>query len=369
MGFASIFTSQLLRQFVPILASPALIAFLCIHFFRVLLTYKSRMLITSLILFSTITILMISSSLMGYSDYISNIKSLYFYVSIIYGFLFAIYYTEYLSLVKMLLFVNLIAMCYEWYNLEFILLPTSDLDHFYGRAKGFISYSKAAGAFVLAFTLLHAKSIKVSWFPVLIASSFLTGSRMAMTFVIICIAMEVLRRLASAKSTKIENVMLHCVLLISIVVFFYVFSLQSQSDVLINRLPSTFSVVKGANVERIHYWNEHLRIYDDLPWIHKLLGYPTYATKVIGNGAENSYLNLLNDGGIISLFLYSIGILIAFLLGQFNLSSIAYLILFLICMQISRFGLGFIDGTMLWVVFWYKINTYIGSNDQSCNNL
>ena len=61
---------------------------------------------------------------------------------------------------------------------------------------------------------------------------------------------------------------------------------------------------------------------------------------------ESAFLNLLTDGGIISLGVYLSAILVILMRVPTTLGIIFNVGVLLVSMQISRVGLGFLDGTL-----------------------
>ena len=293
--------------------------------------------------------------LIGVAQPFVNISLVYFYFSIVFGFFFACNYDFFVRLLKSFLVLNFLAMIYEFGSSAFILEPTSDLPQFIGRAKGLISYSKEAGALVLVFAVFFVRELGYRWFPVLLASAVLTGSRMSMVVVFLIIFLELIRRLFHHRRAFVSNLFSIFVLILVLMVGVLFYLSLGQSEIIVNRFYRTFDITHSSNIERMHFWASYLAVYSEFDLVNLIFGRPYFAQYFIGNGAESAFLNLLTDGGMVGLSVYLFAILFICFRAPLKVSFMCNVFLLLVSMQLSRVGLGFLDGVVLWVIFWVLI--------------
>ena len=290
------------------------------------------------------------AALLGEAAPWANVSSVYFYFSILIGFIFSRNYQFFVHILKFFLLLNAILMLYEFYTFSYLLTPTSDLSHFIGRAKGLISYSKEAGAVALVVATFYIKEFQYRWLLIIFLISILSGSRMSMIFVFSILVVEVLCRQFRNRSGSFFTSGLIFFTVLAGFVATYI-SLD-QSQVILARLMRAFDVDHSSNVERIAFWLKYLAIFAEYDLWSLIFGKPNYAQQAVGNGAESAFLNLLTDGGIISLGVYITAIIVLLMRAPTTLGIIFNVGVLLISMQISRVGLGFLDGTLFWVFFW-----------------
>ncbi|AZQ85453.1 hypothetical protein EKO29_16550 [Colwellia sp. Arc7-635] len=258
-------------------------------------------------------------------------------------------------MIKIFILVNLLAMIYEFATISYLLEPTSDYPSFIGRAKGFISYSKEAGAFILVFTLLFIRTLNVKWFIVLLFFAILSGSRLAMLIVFLAVIIELLYRMKIKHFMSPLSIFFSLLFVIILIASFYYYSTLEQSQIIINRLSGTLDTDHSSNNERIDFWFSHMTIYDSYNIIEYFIGSPGQTTSIIGNGSESALINLITDGGILALSIYIGAIIIMFFLEGFKINIFLHLLLLVLAMQLSRVNIGFLDGTLFWAYFYYLI--------------
>lgn len=369
-GFLAIFLAQVFIQYIPGVQSVLLVLFLIGMSLFILLKGKAVQKKLMLFVFPMCVALIALGGLLGYSpDPIKNLPYMYFYFSVMLGFLFANDYSFFVKLIKIFLLINMFAMLYEFLNSSYILEPTSDLEHFIGRAKGLVSYSKEAGAFIMVVTILLVADLHYKWFPVLFISSVLTGSRMAMIFVFIMLLVELFRRTPSINMRKYFSKLPYFLLIIvSLIVFINFYTSLEQSEIIRNRLAGSFDTGHSSNIERIGFWLEHFSIYSNFNAIGLIFGQPSKAQTIAGNGAENAFLNLLTDGGGVAVLLYISAMIFMYVVAKGRFSMFIKLLLLVIAMQVSRVALGFLDGTVFWACFWVLLLHHFSSRNPTPTN-
>ena len=354
-GFMSLYASQALIQYFPTARIVLLLVFLCGMALYIFFYLEEEKKLTFFVLCFACCALASIGSLIGVAHPMLNISLVYFYFSIVFGFVFACNYDLFVRLLKSFLVLNFFVMIYEFYSLSFLLEPTSDLPQFIGRAKGLISYSKEAGALVLVFSVFFVRELEYRWFPILLVSAVLTGSRLSMVVVLLIIFLELIRRLFHQRRAFVSNLFSIFVLILVFIVGVLFYLSLGQSEIIVNRIYRTFDVTHSSNVERMHFWAAYLAVYSEFDLVNLIFGRPYFAQNVMGNGAESAFLNLLTDGGLVGLTVYLFAILFICFCAPLKFSFMCNICLLLASMQFSRVGLGFLDGVILWVIFWVMI--------------
>lgn len=305
-----------------------------------------------------ILLLMSVSSINGVGGFFNNLFKLYFYVPILLGFIFSRIGSTYIQLLKLFIAINFFLMVYEFSTSSYILPATVDMPYFYGRAKGLLSYSKEIASILIIFSLFFIDRLRVVWLIILPMAAFLSGSRLAVIVVCGSVLLELYSRY---RTSNLPGVFFRFILFLVFLAIFssalLVFSNFEYAYVFIARLENSINFSHSSNVERILFWKSYIATYMDYEFTSLMLGSPGYAQIKVGNGAESSYLNLLTDGGIISLLFYLVCLLVLFLSRYNNTNFVIRLLVFICAMQITRVGLGFIDGSMLWFLFWSYVLT------------
>lgn len=307
----------------------------------------------------------ISTSL-GDTFFSRDLQSVFFYLPILTGYLFYRDFNTCFKIIKVILLFNFLLILYEYISISYIFPPTVDLPEFYGRAKGVFSYSKEMASVLIIISSLYLPKLKGYWFWVLFISSLLSGSRLAVLVVSSCILIEVIYRNRIYFRRNFERFIVYSPLvLILLVIVIIAFFQTKYAHVTYIRMLGAFDVTHSSNVERISFWTQYISIFSSYDLVHLLFGYPNKASLLVGNGAESSYLNLLVDGGFFALFLYLLCFFIIFL--NVNGLNVFICVLLLVCsMQITRVGIGFVDGSLLWMYFWNVVlrNLGVNSNEQ-----
>ncbi len=109
----------------------------------------------------------------------------------------------------------------------------------------------------------------------------------------------------------------------------------------------------STNEGRIYYWKkgvEVLRTYDP---IHLIFGNSGYFGRLYSNNAENGWLTLLLNNGLVGFFYYLLPI-IAIIHHSVKLKTyhIAYVFVLIIAMMIQTFHLGASASLLYWVIIY-----------------
>lgn len=372
IGFFAIYFSEFINQYIPLFRYPLLIFFLVLGPIFTLYKASNKDLEFVLSCFFIPSFLMLVGAFVGYKTPLENIIYVFFYVPIIFGCIFSFRFELFLKLIKCFIVINLLVMFYEFLTESYFLEPTSDSPIFIGRAKGFISYSKEAGSFILLFTVLFIRYLKPKWFIALLFFSILTGSRLAMLIVLLAIVIEIFYR-AKLKHFCSPAVILLSIVSLSITIYgIYLYSNLGQSAIIVERLSGTLDTGHSSNNERMNFWQSHLDVYSNYNFLQYLVGSPSESISIVKNGAESAFINLITDGGFLAILIYISAIIFMFFLMRPQVNTFLHLFLLIVAMQLSRVNIGFLDATLFWAFFGYLINVSIkkahSKDEPVCNN-
>ncbi|MGR5354132.1 hypothetical protein [Vibrio sp. DNB22_19_2] len=316
-----------------------------------------------------LVLMLVSVNIAGESN-IAYFQSVYFYMIVFMALFVSDKWNDFYKIAIIVLYLNFPLLIYEIYTGSYIVQSSSDFGPEYGRVKGIFEYSKMLGYFCIILGLLCYKRMSTFTLVLVLFSSLLSGSRLAIIPILIVFFVKVILSILIDSSIKVKVISL-----MSILVSFGLLSLylshNSGSEIIVSRLSNAFSTTSSSNSERIYYWTQHLSVFDERGLWSIIFGEPGDAYMKIGNGSESSYIHLLLEGGVSGFLLYSLAFLVLiyclFLKEHIIHKWTGFLGVFLLilCFQISRIGLSVIDGTYFWVFVLYCL--FYGKVDDAKN--
>ena len=310
--------------------------------------------------------------LLSYVSPMESVKGLYFYISILLALLIYKKIDLLISLIKILIVINFVALLWEFNHREYLFLTDQDYPFIIGRYKGLFGYSKEAGAFLLFSVIIIAR--RAHWIFILVAflSALLCGSRTAMLgistiiFIEFCIYFFGRFRYSFWKAVGVGLTAIIIFIVVTVISFGY---LSDNQDIFL-RILASFDMGSSSHQARLYYWTEHLRIISDYNFAQFIFGYFGYSEAVIGNGTESTYIELLSNGGVIALTLYLVPLAYLSSKSVLNFKKYYFFLVILVLMQVGRIGMGWVDGIILWVYIFHTLKkTYFEKSLQiNCVN-
>lgn len=278
------------------------------------------------------------------------IKELYVNLVMMLGFFAYCYYDKFKKLLLFLIVINFLVMLIDLYNGTYLFnFNLIENYHQVDRGKGLFSYSKEAGAFTI-FAALLFRNDKYTILIILL-SSIMTGSRSAMIFVFLIFVVDFLFDIVRNLNFKF---FLYSILIMLFFSFLtYLYFLENIS--MWHRLISSFELNSSGHEYRFHIWNEYLQVISNFNVSHLLFGNTGFVNVFLGNGAENAYLTVIVNSGILVLLIMYLPMVLFAFLSIVNFRLFYPFILLLIIFQFGRQGLGWADGILLWAYIYHII--------------
>ena len=259
-----------------------------------------------------------------------------------------------IKLLKISLIINFSIMIYELINFKYFINIISENKFEIGRYQGLFSYSKENSYFIFMSFLFLRYFNSLGWYKWLILfSSFLTGSRTSMIFVLSIMSIDYVFNSFNFRKVKFKNVFIFFVpVIIAFNLTNYYFS---QNTLIYNRLLNSFNFQSSSHVDRTYFWKSYLDYIFNYDLIYLVFGKGTYIANILGNGAESTWLMILSEGGFLGLAIFSIPILYVTSLTIKNPSKYYPFILLIIFFQFGRISIGWADGIVFWALIFYII--------------
>jgi hypothetical protein len=271
---------------------------------------------------------------------------------------------------KWLILIILIIALYEYItktylfivyrNTEWGLLPMDP--KFFGgyakiiRAKGLFEGPLALAQFAIGCALIFRKDLKILILTFLLA--ILANGRLG---IIICASVlifhfiekySLLKFLFSAKGLKFLLLGF-----VSLILAFNYFVTEKS----IKRFKDIFDTTGDTgNSARLDYWAQAVDVYWNYDIIHKIFGDSGLYRHITGNSAENGWLMLLLNNGLLGFLYYFIPIVLIFVMSITKKTGhYLFVLLIIFAMFIQTFHLGASANLLYWVIiytFYLELN-------------
>ena len=216
------------------------------------------------------------------------------------------------------------------------------------RAKGLFEGPLALGQFSVGIALLFRKNIKI--ILLCIFGAILAASRLGMVIGSGILIVHLLEYYNILKFFLKKQFVFGIIVVITLTLFILPFLLNASS---IERLLDSFSFGDSSNSARLYYWTKAIEIFSSYDWIHIIFGNSGYYRHIIGNSAENGWLMLLLNNGLLGFFFYLTPIIsLAYLSFKYKTAHILYLILLFLSMTIQTFHLGLSANLFYWLIVY-----------------
>lgn len=352
--FIGFITSGIFTYYIPILRYFAVIAIFIYLLFNMLINYwvEKKLFLFQLFLVSYILLQYLLNQTRDFGgDYSSLIAMLL--ASIFYKKIDSI-----INIIKFIIVVNFFIMLYEVISLEYIIKIVESNEYVSARMQGLFSYSKEAGYFLLiVFIFLRYFSVSMFYKILILLSSVMSGSRTAILAVCFILILDYI--VSTHKKLTVINLVKQYVYLImtsGMLIIFSIYYFSSKNEYMFRRILSSFNFDSSNHLERFYFWNSYFNGLNDYTLFEWIFGKGTYLNHLIGNGAENTYLMIISQIGIIGLLLFIIPIfLIILLFLKFSFKYYPLMILFTF-LFVGRVGTGWADGILMWILIFYILN-------------
>jgi hypothetical protein len=271
--------------------------------------------------------------------------------SLLLGYLAYRNYDSFIKVLKILIYINFFVMIYEIVSLKYLFDLGLGGIYQIDRVKGLFSYSKEAGSFLLMASLLFRKN-NFLILIILLLSSIMTGSRTPVLFISVLLIIEYIYYIKK-NNINIKQITRFIIFISIVLILLNIYFTTHES--MYGRLLNSFNMSEGGHSMRIHVWLSYIRELNNFDILHLLFGNTVHINHVIGNGAENSYLELIsNNGLLVSMCILFLFLFFAFLAITVNFFEFYPFLLLLLIFQFGRYIGGWSGGIIL---FMYLFQT------------
>ncbi len=266
------------------------------------------------------------------------------------------------KVLKYLIYLILILAIYEVFSKSYVFAVSREtqwglkaLDpKFFGgniglfRAKALFEGPLALAQFAIGVALIFRDNLKMLIIAILL--SVLANGRLGMIICVLILMTHFIEKYNFIKFLKSKKGLLAMFLIFlgAIVSFNYFISEKS-----IIRLKAALSITDSSNLGRFYYWKTAINFYWDYNIFHKIFGNSGYFRSVIDNSAENGWLMLLLDNGLLGFLYYFTPICLIFFLSiKYKTAHFAYIVLIFLCMMTQTFHLGASASLLYWIVIY-----------------
>lgn len=271
-------------------------------------------------------------------------------------------YDFFLKVIKYIAYILLILAMYEFITKSYLFVVYRQTEwgvlpldpKFYGgysqifRAKGLFEGPLALSQFAIGLAFLFRSNIKILVVAVLL--TILANGRLGMVITGIIFILYFVTKydlISILKSKKfIRLFIVSLVLIISATVYL----IDEKS---IERISNSFSFEDNSNTARLYYWEKAINIFGDYNIFNILFGNSGYFREVTGNSAENGWLMLLLDNGILGFLFYFFPLLIVSLLSlKHSTEHWHYVGVLFLAMMVQTFNLGVSASLLYWLIMY-----------------
>jgi hypothetical protein len=265
------------------------------------------------------------------------------------------FYDKFKKWVTVFVYINFIALIFEMYTGAYLFNIDPVSNYFQiDRLKGIFSYSKEAGSFLIFSALLLRDKKNILY--IILVSAAMTGSRSAMVFVFLITLIEGVSKFYSIKSISKSFLILS-------IAFFSLYLYFLFHEVMWIRLVNSFDFDGSSGHQyRFFIWNEFIKSILNYDFAHFVFGNLAYTNTLLGNGAENAYLTVMSNNGLLLFLIYFFPIFIFSFLSAVNFRLFYPFILLFVVLFFGRQGLGWSDGILLWAYIYHIFNSKYFSN-------
>lgn len=235
---------------------------------------------------------------------------------------------------------------------EWGLLPLDP--KFYGglskifRAKGLFEGPLALSQFAIALAFIFRSNLRLLIVAVML--SILANGRLGMVITGVLFVLYFFNKYNVSswlRNKKFLRIIVISILILCISIFYF-FDEKS-----IERISNMLKFEDSGNTARLYYWEKAITTFFDYNFLNSLFGNSGYFRNLIGNSAENGWLMLLLDNGILGFLFYFIPLLVIISLGlKYQKRQVLYVSILFFAMIVQTFNLGVSASLLYWVIIY-----------------
>jgi hypothetical protein len=216
------------------------------------------------------------------------------------------------------------------------------------RAKGLFEGPLALAQYAIGLAFLFKSNLRMVL--VACALAFFANGRLGMIVCFLVLGIYFLEKygvLNLIKSKKGLKIFVGAVLGLILAGSFFI------DEKALERLQSVANIQDSGNSARLIYWKKGLDMFREYDLWNQLLGNSGFYRYQVGNSAENGWLMLLLDNGVVGFMYYFTPLLlITYLSFQKKTYHFAYMFLLFVCMMIQTFHLGASANLLYWIIIY-----------------
>lgn len=271
-------------------------------------------------------------------------------------------YEFFLKAIKAFIFCTLILAFYEFLTKEYLFVVERQtylgfrrLDEiFFGglsgifRAKVYFEGPLALSQFAIGAALLFRNNLKLLY-TILLISIFANG-RLGIVVCVGVIALYYFKRYDIGSFIfKPKTFFIILTSFISVIVLF--FSVLDKAS--IERLTEVFNTSNQGNSDRIQFWINGFKMLMHTDLTHLIFGNNGKFESLYNNNAENGWLTLLLNNGILGFAYYFIPVILIIIVSlKKTPMDVIYIFLFIFCMFVQTFHLGASANLFYWLIIF-----------------
>lgn len=305
------------------------------------------------------------------------------FVTILYGYLFAKNKDKALLIIKIIFFIQFLAISYEFLSQSYIykefttgLLNTSDVidasaamelfEDTGFRAKGIFAGTLVAASFVIFFALLFRNNLNLLFLNMIMA--FIVNGRLGIMIASLTFILKLFKiSKITFNSKKISNNLLVLIVGPIIILFSFIILYKVLPQTTLQNLFKAFDFTSQANAGRLFRMVQGYLLYlNEYSLLQKLFGNPEYQLVDIYNRPvppEAELAGNLLEVGSFGLFIYIFALYKIYSRKEYrfynmNFSSIGYnyvVIVNTIGILVYRHCSGNVRGVMFWMIIWIAL--------------
>ena len=276
-------------------------------------------------------------------------------------FTFNIRTSFFIKILKVSTYVILLLTIYEYFVKEYLFIDEvivngkvilMDEKLFGGKDQVFRAKSVFSGPLTLAqfatgIAFVFKKNIKLLLAALMIC--LLSNARLGLLIVVGIIIVKYIPFILSLKINR--KIIVWFLLIVFFIVLITPFIIDQQS---IGRFLEIFNTSNKGNFKRMEYWMDGITVYLDYNLVHKIFGNNGYFRSIYNNNAENGWITLLLENGVLGFLYYLFPLLLISVLSIIKKTTHVLLILLIfLSMFVQTYYMGSSTNLIYWFVIFY----------------
>ena len=268
------------------------------------------------------------------------------------------------KLLNITVYIVLILAIYEYIIKDYVYIEEVIINgkktimdaHLFGgknkvfRAKAIFPGPLTLAQFATGIGFIYYKNTKILLLMLLLC--FFANARLGLLVMTGIILVKFSPRILSLRFHKYFFILLFVVLIGAILIFYFYVDEQT-----VDRLLSTFDTENKGNSKRKDYWINGIEEWLNYDFTHKVFGNNGYFRSIYDNNAENGWITLLLENGILGFLYYSLPLVLISIISIIKKTTHIFLVMLIVfSMFVQTYYMGGTTNLLFWVVIfiYYK---------------